>query len=118
MKKLIGTILASFLATTAAYADPVDDKLILNEETELVTRTSAPAHVTNKRVFRFAANARTYYMYTCGVNLGMLHIRVCRCLCIYVCIKLCVYIYIYIHIYTHMHVNMYLGMCMQRCTHI
>lgn len=46
MRKLTGAILATVLATTASYADPVDDKLILNEETELVTRTAAPAHVS------------------------------------------------------------------------
>ena len=45
MRKLTGAILATLLATTV-YADAVDDKLILNEETELVTRTAAPAHVS------------------------------------------------------------------------
>lgn len=29
----------------SAQADPVDDTLILNEETEIVTRTAAPAHI-------------------------------------------------------------------------
>ncbi|AXI47218.1 sulfur oxidation c-type cytochrome SoxA [Sulfitobacter sp. SK012] len=46
MRKLTGAILATLLATTVSHADPVDDKLILNEETELVTRTAAPAHVS------------------------------------------------------------------------
>ncbi|MGB3246501.1 MAG: sulfur oxidation c-type cytochrome SoxA [Sulfitobacter sp.] len=47
MKKLTGAILATLLTTTFVSADPVDDTLILNEETELVTRTSAPAHVSD-----------------------------------------------------------------------
>ncbi|MEH6645643.1 sulfur oxidation c-type cytochrome SoxA [Sulfitobacter sp.] len=46
MRKLTGALLATLLTTSAAFADPVDDKLILNEETELVTRTAAPAHVS------------------------------------------------------------------------
>ncbi|MEY8120663.1 sulfur oxidation c-type cytochrome SoxA [Falsihalocynthiibacter sp. BN13B15] len=46
MNKLTGAILATLLTTTVTYADPADDKLILNEETELVTRTAAPAHVS------------------------------------------------------------------------
>lgn len=46
MRKLTGAILATLLATTVTYADPADDTLILNEETELVTRTAAPAHVS------------------------------------------------------------------------
>lgn len=46
MRKLTGAILATLLATTVSYADPADDTLILNEETELVTRTAAPAHVS------------------------------------------------------------------------
>lgn len=36
---------ATALVTGAAWSDPVDDTLILNEETEMVTRTSAPAHL-------------------------------------------------------------------------
>ncbi|MDU9005516.1 sulfur oxidation c-type cytochrome SoxA [Sedimentitalea todarodis] len=47
MRKLTGAILATILATPFASADPVDDTLILNEETELVTRTTAPAHVSD-----------------------------------------------------------------------
>ncbi|MEY8144613.1 sulfur oxidation c-type cytochrome SoxA [Falsihalocynthiibacter sp. CO-5D18] len=46
MNKLTGAILATLLTTTVTYADPADDILILNEETELVTRTAAPAHVS------------------------------------------------------------------------
>ena len=48
MRKLTGAILATLLTTTGTYADPVDDTLILNEETELVTRTAAPAHVSEE----------------------------------------------------------------------
>lgn len=47
MRNLTGAILATLLAAPAAYADPVDDTLILNEETEMVTRTSAPDHVSD-----------------------------------------------------------------------
>jgi sulfur-oxidizing protein SoxA len=45
MRKLTGAILATLLTTTVVSAEPVDDKLILNEETEMVMRTAAPAHV-------------------------------------------------------------------------
>lgn len=47
MNKLTGAILATLLTTTVASADPVDDNLVLNEETEIVTRTAAPAHVAD-----------------------------------------------------------------------
>jgi sulfur-oxidizing protein SoxA len=47
MNKLTGAILATLLTTTFVSADPVDDKLVLNEETEIVTRTAAPAHVSD-----------------------------------------------------------------------
>lgn len=47
MKKSIGVLLTSLLAATSVSADPVDDKLVLNEETEIVTRTAAPAHVSD-----------------------------------------------------------------------
>ena len=47
MKKVTGAILAVALTATTVSADPVDDTLILNEETELVTRTAAPAHVSD-----------------------------------------------------------------------
>jgi sulfur-oxidizing protein SoxA len=46
MRKLTGAVAATLLATTVTHADPVEDKLILNEETEMVTRTAAPAHVS------------------------------------------------------------------------
>jgi sulfur-oxidizing protein SoxA len=46
MRKLTGAILATLLTTTVVSAEPVDDKLILNEETEMVMRTAAPAHVS------------------------------------------------------------------------
>lgn len=47
MKNLTGAVLATLLTTGMAFADPVDDTLVLNEETELVTRTAAPAHVSD-----------------------------------------------------------------------
>lgn len=47
MKNLTGAILATLLTTTVASADPVDDNLILNEETQIVTRTAAPAHISD-----------------------------------------------------------------------
>ncbi|MFT5786140.1 MAG: sulfur-oxidizing protein SoxA [Ascidiaceihabitans sp.] len=46
MNKLTGALLAGLLSTTFVSADPVDDKLVLNEETALVTRTVAPAHLS------------------------------------------------------------------------
>ncbi|WP_298863631.1 sulfur oxidation c-type cytochrome SoxA [uncultured Sulfitobacter sp.] len=46
MRILTGAILAGLISTTGAFADPVDDKLVLNEETEMVVRTAAPAHVS------------------------------------------------------------------------
>ena len=47
MSKLTGAILATVMTTGAVFADPVDDTLVLNDETTLVTRTSAPAHVSD-----------------------------------------------------------------------
>ncbi len=47
MKNFTGAILATLLTTTFAVAEPVDDNLVLNEETEMVTRTAAPAHVSD-----------------------------------------------------------------------
>jgi len=38
---------AMTLSTSAAFADPADATLILNEETTMVTRTAAPAHVSD-----------------------------------------------------------------------
>lgn len=45
MRKLTGTVLAALLATSAAMADPVDDTLTINGETEIVLRTAAPEHL-------------------------------------------------------------------------
>lgn len=47
MNKLTGAILATVLTTTVASAEPVDDNLVLNEETSIVTRTAAPAHISD-----------------------------------------------------------------------
>ena len=47
MRILTGAFMAALLSTTGAFADPVDDKLVLNEETEMVVRTAAPAHVSD-----------------------------------------------------------------------
>lgn len=47
MRNLTGsTMVALLLATTTVAADPVDDTLVLNGETDMVTRTAAPAHVS------------------------------------------------------------------------
>ena len=45
MKYVTGAALATLLTTSLAFADPVDDTLILNEETDMITRTAAPAHI-------------------------------------------------------------------------
>ena len=47
MRKLTGALLATVLTASFVSAEPVDDTLILNEETTLVTRTAAPAHVSD-----------------------------------------------------------------------
>ncbi|MEH6521765.1 sulfur oxidation c-type cytochrome SoxA [Sulfitobacter sp.] len=47
MRKLTGALLATLLTTSGAMADPADDTLILNEETKMVVRTTAPAHVSD-----------------------------------------------------------------------
>ncbi|MFY9210494.1 MAG: sulfur oxidation c-type cytochrome SoxA [Aestuariivita sp.] len=47
MKKLTGALLASVFAATPLLADPVDDTLILNEDITMVTRTAAPAHLSD-----------------------------------------------------------------------
>ena len=47
MRTFTGAILATLMTTAVAAADPVDDNLILNEETEIVTRTQAPAHLSD-----------------------------------------------------------------------
>ncbi|MFX0542430.1 sulfur oxidation c-type cytochrome SoxA [Roseovarius sp. S4756] len=45
MKRLTATITAGLMAGTLASADPVDDTLVLNGETEITTRTEAPPAV-------------------------------------------------------------------------
>lgn len=47
MKNLTGAILATALTAGFAFADPVDDTLVLNDETAMVTRTAAPAHMAD-----------------------------------------------------------------------
>ncbi len=47
MKKLTSALLASAVFCTPLMADPVEDTLILNEEITMVTRTAAPAHVSD-----------------------------------------------------------------------
>ena len=47
MKYVTGAALATLLTTSLAFADPVDDTLILNEETDIITRTAAPAHLSD-----------------------------------------------------------------------
>lgn len=47
MKYLISALLGLVLTATGVSADPVDDTLVLNEETEMVTRTKAPAHMSD-----------------------------------------------------------------------
>jgi len=47
MRILTGALMAALISTTGAIADPVDDKLVINGETEIVTRTAAPAHVSD-----------------------------------------------------------------------
>lgn len=48
MRNLTGALLATLMTTTLVSADPVDDTFVLNGETELVTRTVAPAHIADK----------------------------------------------------------------------
>ena len=43
-RSLIGAAALAMLST-AAFAEPVDDTLVLNEEITMVTRTAAPAHL-------------------------------------------------------------------------
>ena len=47
MKYGTGAALATLLTTSLAFADPVDDTLILNDETNMITRTAAPAHLSD-----------------------------------------------------------------------
>lgn len=44
---MFGVIAALAVSSAHGVAEPVDDTLILNEETELVTRTAAPPHLTD-----------------------------------------------------------------------
>ena len=45
--KGLGACLAAALMSTGAFADPVDDTLVINEEIDIVTRTAAPAHMAD-----------------------------------------------------------------------
>ncbi len=47
MKRLTATLTIGLVAATLATADPVDDTLVLNGETEIVTRTEAPEAVAD-----------------------------------------------------------------------
>ncbi len=47
MKRLTATLTIGLMAATLATADPVDDTLVLNGETEIVTRTEAPEAVSD-----------------------------------------------------------------------
>ncbi len=47
MMKRTGMAAALVLLTGTAQAEPVEDTLILNEETQMVTRTAAPAHLSD-----------------------------------------------------------------------
>ena len=46
-KYAVGTVAGLALMAGAAWAEPVDDTLILNEDITMVTRTAAPAHVAD-----------------------------------------------------------------------
>ncbi len=48
--KIIASVamIAASLGAGFAYADPVDDELVLNEEVTLVTRAAAPAHIADE----------------------------------------------------------------------
>jgi sulfur-oxidizing protein SoxA len=47
IKTVLGTCTALALTAGAAWAEPAEDTLILNEEIEMVTQTAAPAHVSD-----------------------------------------------------------------------
>lgn len=47
MKRLTSALLASVIAASPLWADPVDDMLVLNGDDTLVTRTAAPAHIAD-----------------------------------------------------------------------
>ena len=45
--RITGLIGAAALLAGAAFAGPVDDTLVVNEEIEIITRTAAPAHLSD-----------------------------------------------------------------------
>ena len=47
MKSRIATALVGIMVAGVVSAEPVDDTLVLNEETDMVTRTAAPAHLAD-----------------------------------------------------------------------
>ena len=47
MRKITSAMLATLLMTPGAFAQPVEDDLVVNEEISIVTRTAAPAHVSD-----------------------------------------------------------------------
>jgi sulfur-oxidizing protein SoxA len=47
IKTRLGALIMTSVMASVAFAEPVDDTLILNGETEMVTRTAAPAHVAD-----------------------------------------------------------------------
>jgi sulfur-oxidizing protein SoxA len=46
IKTRLGAMIMTTIMASGALAEPVDDTLILNGETEMVTRTAAPAHLS------------------------------------------------------------------------
>ncbi|SFR32406.1 diheme cytochrome SoxA (sulfur oxidation) [Litoreibacter janthinus] len=47
LKGALSALIVAGTMTTGAMADPVDDTLVINGETTIVTRTKAPAHVSD-----------------------------------------------------------------------
>ena len=47
IKTRLGALIMTSVMASGAFAEPVDDTLILNGETEMVTRTAAPAHIAD-----------------------------------------------------------------------
>ncbi|ABG31147.1 sulfur oxidation c-type cytochrome SoxA [Roseobacter denitrificans] len=47
MRRITSAVLATFLTIPGAFAEPVDDQLVVNEDISIVTRTAAPAHVSD-----------------------------------------------------------------------
>ena len=41
----LGAMGALLITATAGFADPVDDTLVINEETEMMTEVAAPGHL-------------------------------------------------------------------------